>query len=574
MTWYSELSLGKKIVAGFLLVACLSGLSGILASLSIWNVGQRCEAMYTHNLLPISELAEVGKGYKTALTLMRDIVIDKAPQEQNEHLEKLKQAEAGVTKGLERFFAANRTPEALALQKTIDDDLKLYGFFRDKIVELAASDRRDEAVNIMRTQAADVTERLDDSIAKLVNLNKAQAHRHNGDNVAAARYALSVSVLFLALGLVAAFFMGYLTHLGISIPVRGIAEKLAAITAGDLTVRVDGASGDGTRNELHLLARNVDLMASTLQRMVAGIAGESHKLSLASQRLNGASVTMAQRAELTTTEIRTVAGASSEMNHTASEIAGNCATAAENVQSANDAVEQGARNMELTIASVRGIGEHARSTSQLIAQLAARSLQITEITETIDDIADQTNLLALNAAIEAARAGDQGRGFAVVADEVRALATRTTSATKEISAMIQAIQSETRQAMTAMERGVTEASQGAAMAENTGSWLEKVTASICSISMEVSHIATAAEEQSCTVDAITGNIRKVTEIVSDSAAGTQEFAAAASEMHLMAEDLQKIVGVFTIDAPGSALRRDRDQYDGRSALARVSPVPA
>ena len=86
MNWYIGLTLGRKILLGFLMVACISGLSGILAAGSIWDVGRRGELMYTGNLVPISDLTEVVKGYNSSLSLMRDIIIDKAPQEQKEHL--------------------------------------------------------------------------------------------------------------------------------------------------------------------------------------------------------------------------------------------------------------------------------------------------------------------------------------------------------------------------------------------------------------------------------------------------------------------------------------------------------
>ena len=570
MNWYNGLTLGRKILAGFLLVACISGLSGILAAGSIWEVGKRGELMYTGNLVPISDLTEVVKGYKSSLALMRDIVIDGSPQEQNDHLEKMKQSDEAVAQGLARFFAANRSAEAVALQQGIGDDLKLYAFFREKIVDLARSGRRDEAVNMMRTQAADVTDRLDESIAKIVVLNKAQAHRRYQENTAAARYALSVSALFLSLGVLAALFVGYFLHFGITAPVKAIADKVAAIAAGDLTARVGGYGSGSSRNELHVLARNVDQMADTLHTVVASIARESLRLSAASSHLNVASETMAQRAELTSGEVRSVAGSSEEMNLTASEIARNCTTAADNVLLANDAVDQGARSMNETIASMREIGEHARSTSQLISRLGERSLQIGEITETINDIADQTNLLALNAAIEAARAGEHGRGFAVVADEVRALASRTTVATKEISAMIKTIQTETRLAILAMDLGVSEAARGIVKAEVTGGSLESIMATICSISLEVSHIATAAEEQSSSVHGITGNIQKVTEIINESAAGTQQFATAAAEMHQMAAQLKRIVSGFNIEAVNDVQHgRQADECGGQRFVEDV-----
>lgn len=547
MKWYHGLTLGKKILAGFLLVAGISGLSGMLAAGSIWGVSQRAELMYSGNLVPISALTDVVKGYQSSLYYLRDIVIDKSPQEQNDHLEKLKLSEAGVVKGLADFFAANHSAELAPLRKGLAEDLKLYDFFRDKIVELATTDRRDEAVNIMRTQAADVTDRIDESIAKIVAINKVQAGKRYADNASAARVALQLSATCLGLGVLLAIVIGYLLSKGITVPVRLIACKVAAIAGGDLTVRVGGDDTRGTRNELHLLSRNVDLMADTLQSLIARIAAQSSELAKASSNLDSTSESMTRRAELASGEIHAVAGSSHEMNLTASEIARNCTTAADNVSQANEAVAEGRRIMGETIASMRTIGDHARTTSAVISQLGERSLQIGEITETINEIADQTNLLALNAAIEAARAGDHGRGFAVVADEVRALASRTTGATREISEMIGSIQTETRRAMEAMGKGVDEADLGVQSALLTGEALEAISATIQSISLEVGHIATAAEEQSSTVHGITGNIKEVTTIINDSAAGTQEFATAASRMHLMAEELKRVVNGFTVE---------------------------
>ena len=545
--WYHAMTLGRKILSGFLLVACLSGLSGILSAGSIWNVSRRAELMYSANLVPISDLTDVVRGYQTSLYLLRDIVIDKSPQEQNDHLEKLKQTEGRVAKGLAAFFASNRSVESASLQKSIGEDLKLYDFFRDKIVELATTERRDEAVNIMRTQASDVTDRIDESIGKLIALNKAQAGSRYAGNAQAARSALALSILCLALGVAAALGIGFFLSRSITAPLRAIAGKVASIARGNLTARIGGAAAQDSKNELHILSRNVDQMADTLHSVLSRLAAESRKLSAASSDLNSTSETMARRTELASGEVLLVAGSSEEMNQTACEIARNCTTAADNVAQANQAVAQGRLIMGETTESMQAIGEHARVTSAVISQLGERSLQIGEITETINDIADQTNLLALNAAIEAARAGEHGRGFAVVADEVRALASRTTAATKEISAMIKSIQTETRRAIDAMGQGVAEADQGVRKAVLTGAALEAITATIQSISLEVSHIATAAEEQSCTVGAITGNIQQVTRNINASAAGTQEFATAAAGMHLMAEELGRIVSGFTIE---------------------------
>jgi twitching motility protein PilJ len=98
--------------------------------------------------------------------------------------------------------------------------------------------------------------------------------------------------------------------------------------------------------------------------------------------------------------------------------------------------------------------------SKKIKGLGDRSLEISEIVNTIEEIASHTNLLALNAAIEAAGAGEAGVRFAVVADEIRKLAERAAKATKEIAGLVRTVQAETHEAVIAMEEGTREVEAG------------------------------------------------------------------------------------------------------------------
>ncbi|HEX9080389.1 MAG TPA: HAMP domain-containing methyl-accepting chemotaxis protein [Desulfuromonadaceae bacterium] len=544
---YIKLTLGKKILAGFLVVAAIAGLNGVFSTGMIWDVTRRGSLMYTSNFTPILNLTDVVKGYQTSLAMLRDIIIDKSPQEQADHLDKLKQADDKVLKGLAAFHASNRSAEAAALYKQISEDLQLYGFFRDKIIDYAKSDRHDEAVNIMRTQAADVIERIDGTIDRIMALNNAQARASYSDNASAARTALYMNLLCLLAGVGSALAMGYFLARGITRPLRRLTDTVGSIAGGDLTTRIDNSYPADSRNEIHILSLNIDRMAATLHTVLTKIAGDSRQLSSSSCRLNQTSSSMVRMADEASAQISSVAASSSEMSLTASEIARNCSTAAANLALANNGVNESQQIMDETTRSMQRIGEHVRETAQVIDTLGQRSIQIGEITATIDEIADQTNLLALNAAIEAARAGENGRGFAVVADEVRALASRTTKATKEISAMIQAIQTETHRASSSMGHGVSEVEEGTLMVAKTGQALKAITDTIRTISGEVGQIATAAEQQSASVSGITTNIRQVTAVIGENAGGTQELAAAAASLNTMAADLQEIVARFNLD---------------------------
>ncbi|BCL77038.1 methyl-accepting chemotaxis protein [Jeongeupia sp. HS-3] len=136
--------------------------------------------------------------------------------------------------------------------------------------------------------------------------------------------------------------------------------------------------------------------------------------------------------------------------------------------------QQGARVIETAALEMRNIAVSAKTSSQLIEELGAKSSSISSIVNTIKEIADQTNLLALNAAIEAARAGEQGRGFAVVADEVRKLAERTSASTSEIAAMIDVIRSGTSSAITGVNQMLQQAEQGVGYANDAGEAINKI----------------------------------------------------------------------------------------------------
>ncbi len=311
---------------------------------------------------------------------------------------------------------------------------------------------------------------------------------------------------------------------------------------GDLSKRLEVKGKDELAQAAHWLNEFIEKISHT----ISDVIGTTSTLSSATFELNSTADQMANSAEEVANQASTVATASEEMAATSNDIANNCHLAAQSAQQAADTTQKGFDVVKHTVTGIRDRGERTKVNARAMSSLGERSDQIGAIVATIEDIADQTNLLALNAAIEAARAGEQGRGFAVVADEVRNLATRTTKATKEISEMIKAIQGETRQAIVSMEEGVKGTEKGAAEATQLETALQEIMEQVNAVTMQVSQIATAAEEQTATTSEITNNIHRISEIIEGTSKGAQDTAAASSSLSQMGETLRQLMAQFKL----------------------------
>jgi methyl-accepting chemotaxis protein len=478
------------------------------------------------NLMLALEKLVVVKDPNEILKLKK--VIEASRADYRENLKKLEEIEKDP-KGV-KFIEDSKAQSSLAAQAN------------NRVIELALANKKDEAASALQKEAGPLTRKAQVTFDAQVKFQ---------EETVADSYKNAVRVyerqrLFMILAGVVAFLLGlagaaFLTHNFVT-RINRVAASMEKVADGDLSTQIRIYAKD----EIGDLGRAINRMLESLHGMVTSIKQTADQVATASTQLYGTSEQIATGAEEVAAQAGTVATASEEMTSTCSEIAKSCLMAVESSKQAGDSASAGYTVVQETVAEMNRIAERVKESAATVESLGARSDQIGEIVGTIEDIADQTNLLALNAAIEAARAGEQGRGFAVVADEVRALAERTTKATKEIGAMIRAIQHETKGAVSSMEEGVKEVEKGTVDAARSGEALQGILEQANSVTMQINQIATAAEEQTATTNEITSNIQQITEVVHETAKGSQESASAASRLSGLAEELLEMVGRFRL----------------------------
>ncbi len=356
--------------------------------------------------------------------------------------------------------------------------------------------------------------------------------------LAQVRWTLIVATLIaLTVGLVlAAAFSRRLSH-----AIGHLLSHADAIAQGDLT-RDDAAVT--TTDELGRLTVAVNHMKQSLSVTIGSAARTAALVASASEQISASASQQANGANAQRDQTSQVSAAMQEMSATVDEVTQSSIRAADAARTAAETARQGGEVVSASVDKMRAIAQSVEAAANQVRGLGARSEQIGEIVGVINEIAEQTNLLALNAAIEAARAGEQGRGFAVVADEVRKLAERTRKATKEIAGMIGHVQGETRQAVEAMENGLSNVHQGVESTTEAGQALERIIEMARQVGEMTTQIAAAASQQSAATEQISQSLEQIARITGESATGSQQSARACQDLTNLALDMQTLVGEF------------------------------
>jgi twitching motility protein PilJ len=318
-------------------------------------------------------------------------------------------------------------------------------------------------------------------------------------------------------------------------------EELAVIADGNLT-----AQTAVTEEITGAVADSINLTVGQLRKVVSNINQSAGAVTAATDQ---ARETARKQIAAATRQAQDIEAADASVEMMTQSMGEMSASAGHSAQVARESLamtERGSRAVQNSIEGMNSIRQRIQETSKRIKQLGESSQEIGEIVDVITDIAEQTNVLALNAAIQAAAAGEAGRAFAVVAEEVQLLAERSADATTQIASLVKTIQTDTQDAVAAMEGSIQGVVEGARLSDTAGRSLKEIEKVTSDLAEMIEGIAVSAETQAVVAEEVRNIMRDVLQVTGETTEGTQRSATSVGQVAELAQALKSSVAQFKV----------------------------
>jgi methyl-accepting chemotaxis protein len=526
-----------------LLMTCgaLALLTGLVGGLGIWAFAHTKGAFQiavTESLPAVDQLRQADRNMVQALVAERSLMFmsGATPGAQAQVMAQT----AALTRLSEHWEQYTSIP-ASAAERTLWPDFEIarraWEEASREVVKILGEDTpeaRRDAIDLSQGEGAMKFAAAQKILATLTTLRLTQARTHVNTETGRGTIMQWWLLISVPAAFIFALSVGLIIARSIVRPLGKTVNVLRAIAGGDFTKRLEVTARDEVGQMATALNKAVDDMRSALQE----VQGAANHVATVSQQLSLASVELSQGEQ-------EQGSALAETTHSLKQLTGI-------VQQSNDSARQ-ASQLAIGARQVAEQGEHVVTAAVASMQeIAKASGKVVEIITVIDTIAFQTNLLALNAAVEAARAGEHGRGFAVVATEVRNLAQRSATAAREIKTLIQ--------------DSVQKVQDGAVLVNRSGETLQEIIASVQQVTDISGKIAAASQEQWQGIDQVHSAVTQMNHVGQQTAAQTVALATAAQTLAAYAEQMQTLVGRFTLD--GEQQRVAAHPFVAISSLSR------
>jgi twitching motility protein PilJ len=318
-------------------------------------------------------------------------------------------------------------------------------------------------------------------------------------------------------------------------------NELQEVADGNLTVQATV-----TEDITGAIADSVNYTVEELRGLVGRINNTAEQVNTASTAARDIATRLLTASEQQSREIKDTGEKVLKMAAQINEVSRSAGESAKVARTSLDAAERGQRAVYNQIAGMNEIREQIQETAKRIKRLGESSQEIGEIVELISDITEQTNVLALNAAIQAASAGEAGRGFSVVAEEVQRLADRSAEAAKQIGALVRTIQTDTQDAVAAMEKSTQGVVEGTKLSDAAGTALADIGRVSRQLAELIERIAGNTNEQAQSAGGVAQSIERILSVTDQTSQGTRQAAQSIGQLATLARELKSSVARFRV----------------------------
>jgi twitching motility protein PilJ len=318
-------------------------------------------------------------------------------------------------------------------------------------------------------------------------------------------------------------------------------RDVSDVASGDLR-----AQAEVTPDMTGAIADAFNFMIEELRSIISQVQTTTREVDSSAERVQTATEDLVTRSEMQSAQLAEVSNSIEQMVASVQKIAESVTVSAKVADKALENARRGTGAVQTNISAMNRLREHASETAARIRKLGERSEEITSIVKLIDDVARRANILALNATIQASAAGEKGRGFVVVAREVERLAERSMDATRAITALTQAIQGETSEAVAAIEDTLREVSIGERIASEVAGAVAEIE-TVSNRLSELSHVVLEASQQQAEgSESIHRAIGEIARIAEQTADGMRQSASTVTSLAVSARELRTSLASFKL----------------------------